>query len=232
MSTVRPTDLPAEGSDDAPLAMGEPVGGLLAMEAGDDLLGDELALGDADDYGDFSIALGEADDEGASVALTFGVSDTLAGDGQWDLGDVKELVVQETKGDFGGDGTSARDDAMVMEAAYDPEAEFFDAVWQDPGGKVRVGRAIRRSHTVDPVLLPYGVIAGGLLLLGGAAAVVVVGLVIAAVLMPGPEPIETRVKVPDVQIDEAAIEEAKKKTADQILQEVLGDDAEPGAPEE
>lgn len=217
-------------SADTPLEAGEAVGGLLAMEAPDELAlgGMELALGDADDYDDdfsMELAMGEADEAGSSVSLTFGVSQTLAGTGAWDVGDMQELVVQETKGDFGGDGSSARDDVMVMEAEYDPDAQIVDAVWQDAEGTMRMQRSIRRANASKPVLLPYGVIAGLLLLLGAGAMVIVLGLVVAALFAPTVVPLPTGPKIPVVEIDEKAVEEAQKKTAEEILNEVLGEDA-------
>ncbi|MCB9668861.1 MAG: hypothetical protein H6736_05165 [Alphaproteobacteria bacterium] len=202
------------------LAMGEAVGGLLAMEAYDD-----LALGDPDDYGEM-LELGEADAEGAMVALDFGASDSLAGTGAWDLGEVAGLVVNERKGDFGGDGSSARDDVMVMEEEYDPDAEVVAAVWQDADGRVRLERRIKRQRRTSTMLLPYGLIAGMLLVLGGVALVGVVFIVIAALLAPAPGPVDgpATPHLPTVESDHAKIEAARKKTSEEILQEVLGED--------
>lgn len=215
----------SEPVPDDVLAMGEAVGGLLAMEAGD-----ELALGDPGDY-DEPLALDAG--EGLGIALTFGVQ-TQDATGEWDLSDLGDLVVEEVGGNFGGtEGSSGRDDVMVMEDEWDPDAEIFAAVFQMPDGKVRVERRVRRSRSQKTALLPYGVIAVGLLVLGGIALVGVVLVVGLALLAPNETvvvPLD-KADLPKVEIDRERVERAKEMSSDEILREVLGDDGKGGSEE-
>ena len=209
------------------LSLGEVIGGPLIMG-----MGDELALGDAGDYGD-ELAMGEAD-ESEGIALTFGVQESDAtGTGAWRLddldgfGDLADIQVNEVKGDFSGDGSSARDDVMVMEDEWDEDAEIIAAVWQGPDGRMKLERRVRRSRGPNPTLIPYGVIAVGLLGLGGLAMVGVLLVVAFALLAPAPEatvaPLD-KDALPQVEVDHERVERAKQMTSEEILQEVLGED--------
>jgi hypothetical protein len=221
-----PSIPPRREPDRAPPLLGdvsEPIGGLLAMEAGD-----ELALGAAEDYGiDDVVALGEDDGEGPVFGLSFDSANAGDGTGAWELSHLSELVVQETRGEF--DITSdARHDASVMEDEFDPDDEVVVAVWAPtlPGAPMRVKARVRRKAAppVRAEYLPYGVIAGALMLLLGLAFVGVLAVVIVA-MVSGPRrevaPLDPE-RVPKIEIDRKPIEE---KTADEILEEVLGEPA-------
>lgn len=213
----------------------EPIGGLLALEAPD-----ELALGAVDDYTD-ELALGEADEDdedddeggGAMLSLSFGASTSISlaadddtGTGAWDLdlSGLQELSVKEVKGDFGGDGDASRFDAMVMEDEFDPDAQVITAVWEGPQGDFKLGTQVRRARR-KPQLMPYWILAAALSA-AGLAAVLGIGLLIVIGLLTGPErefvPLEEG-DLPKVEIERKPIEE---KTADEILDEVLGEDAD------
>lgn len=219
MSASGPENEPLE----MPLATSEPVGGLLALEAGD-----ELALGDPDDYGEI-LELGEAGEDDAMFALDFGAEDTFAGGAGWDLGDIQELVVNEApEGDFAGDPYERGDVTAIEDFFFDDEDldAMVVAVFQGEDGKARLERRVKLAKRRQQVLLPYGLIAAGLLVLGGIALVGVV-LVIATALMAPTVSIDQpldRSTLPKVEIDRTRVEKAKQKTADEILQEVLGDE--------
>jgi hypothetical protein len=196
------------------------VGGLLIREATD-----ELALGGAEDYGfDDALEMGEGDDEDGPVfGLSFGAPREPTG--AWDLGDIQELVVNETKGHFDADN-SGRNDVMIMEEEFDDEDEVVVAVWEpdSPDGTLRVGAMVRRrASTVPKQYIPYGLIAAGLgaLLL---VAVAGIGAVMIIALIRGPRvevaPLQPD-QIPKVEIERKPIEE---QTADEILQEVLGEE--------
>ncbi len=189
-----------------------PVEGLLAVE--------ELALGDPGDYGE-PLAMGEA--EGDGLALTFGVSSVEPSSG-WEIADISELVVNEVQGSFDAAGAS---DAMVMEDEFDPDAEVIAAVWFEEGGAYKVERRIRRSRRRKAELLPYGLIAVGLLGLGSLALAGIVVVALVTWLRPAPAPapsVRTTPALPvEVRHDREKLERAKAMTADEILEEVLGD---------
>lgn len=207
-----PSRPPADGSS-------EPVGGLLAMEAAD-----ELALGGAEDYGlDDVLSMGSADGEDGPVfGLSFG--EAREPTGAWDLADIQELVVNETKGHFAAD-SAARNDVMVMEEDFDDEDEIVVAVWEpeSPDGELHLGTVIRKRVVVPKQYLPYGFIAAGL---GALLVIAFLGIVLVGgiALLAGPNvevrPLD-RDKIPKVEIERKPIED---KTADEILEEVLGED--------
>ncbi|MCB9677291.1 MAG: hypothetical protein H6737_19385 [Alphaproteobacteria bacterium] len=207
-----------EVADEPPVPAGEVVGGLLAIEATD-----ELALGAAEDYGmDDILPMAEGDDEDGPVfGLSFGSSDPT---GAWDISDVHELVVNETRGHF--DASDGRNDAMVMEEDFDDDDEVVVAVWEPstPGGAVRVGAVVRKRTTAVPKqYIPYGLIAAGLTALLLVAVTGIVAVVVIAVVS-GPK-VEVRPldpsQIPKVEVERKPIEE---KTADEILEEVLGEE--------
>lgn len=225
MTTLPPDAKPTD--DD------EPIGGLLALEAPD-----ELALGGLDDYTD-ELAMGEADDDdddsygGAMLSLSFGEAHTASvslsaqddlGTGAWDLdlSGMKELSVQEVKGDFKGDG-EGRYDAFVMEDEFDPDAEVITAVWEGPKGERVLGTQVRRLRRKQQ-LMPYWIL-GAALSAAGLAAVLGIAIIAAISIAMGPErefvPLEEG-DLPQIEIERKPIEE---QSADEILQEVLGDDA-------
>jgi hypothetical protein len=197
-----------------------------------------LALG-APDFTD-ELEMGEAEEDGEPVfglsfaAVQTGQKQSRAADptGAWDLSDLQELVVEEKKGDFGGDGSSSRDDAVVMDEEFDDdEHDLIMAVWgiDGEGGDLQVGtRVRRRAPAVPQHYLPYGLIAAGL---GALLIVAVVGIgaaLLVAVLTSPPtivEPIDPAA-LPKVEIERIDLEAEKEKSADEILEEVLGEDAE------
>jgi len=217
MSSIRTRVGSAAPSDPPASDFLEPVGGLLAMEAAD-----ELALGGAEDYGlDDVLALGGAEGEDGPVfGMVFG--EAREPTGSWDLADIQDLVVNETRGHFEADG-GARDDVMVMEEEFDDDDDVVVAVWEpdSPGGQVQFAAVIRKKVKVPKQYLPYGFIAAGLgvLLIVAGAGIVLVGLV---ALLAGPKvevrPLD-RAKIPKIEIERKPIE---NQTADQILEEVLG----------
>lgn len=200
-----------------------PVGGLLAMEAAD-----ELALGGAEDYGVDVVALGEDDGEGPVFGLSFGAAaDNGDGTGAWELADIAELVVQETRGEFDAKG-DARHDASVMEEEFDADAEVVVAVWAPtlPGAPPRVGARVRKRNAplVRREYLPYGVIAGGLAGLLGVVIVGVFGILLISLFTGGsgsPAPVPASERPP---VDAPPPRPIEPQTADEILDEVLGED--------
>lgn len=229
MTSTRPEPTPPPAD--------EPIGGLLALEAPD-----ELALGAYDDYSD-ELALGAAEDDlefgdddsdeeeyGAAVlSLAFGAQtsqvsladdDPLASGWFDDIGDVRELSVQEKKGDFGGDGDNARYDVFIMEEEFDPDAEVITAVWEGPYG-LHFGTRVRHKGSARQ-LLPYAILGT---VLAGAGVLAFACIVMIAVLSwyMGPTvevvPLDPA-DLPKVEIERKPIEE---QTADEILKEVLGE---------
>ena len=219
MSSIRISAGTGASSDPSATDFAEPVGGLLALEHTD-----ELALGGAEDYGlDDVLALGGAEGEDGPVfGMVFG--EAREPTGSWDLADIQDLVVNETRGHFESDG-GARDDVMVMEEEFDDDDDVVVAVWEpdSPGGELQFAAVIRKKVMVPKQYLPYGFIAAGLgvLLLVAGAGIVLVGLV-ALLASPKVEvrPLD-RAKIPKIEIERKPIEH---QTADEILEEVLGDE--------
>lgn len=213
-----PSDVATVPSVDADV----PVGGLLAMEAAD-----ELALGGAEDYGVDVVALGEDDGDGPVFGLSFGAgADNGDGTGAWELADIAELIVQETRGEFEAKG-DARHDASVMEEEFDADADVVVAVWAPtlPGAPPRVGARVRKRNAplVRREYLPYGVIAGGL---AGLLGVVVVGVfaILLLGLFTGPRSAPQDAGPAPIPTEPRPVKPIEPQTADEILQEVLGDE--------
>ncbi|MEZ4317515.1 MAG: hypothetical protein R3F61_08420 [Myxococcota bacterium] len=195
------------------------IGGLLAMEAAD-----ELALGGVEDYGTDEASLGLDGEDGPVFGLSF-ATERHEPTGAWDLAEVADLVVNETRGRFEADG-GGRNDVVVMEEDFDDDDEVVVAVWEPetPGGAPRVGARVRRRQVLVPKqYIPYGLIAAGL---GALLLVAVMGIVavITIGVLSGPR-VEVRPldpeAIPKVEIERKPVEE---KTADEILEEVLGED--------
>lgn len=209
--------LSAPPEDDATDA----AGGMVTRDAGE-----ELALGAPEDYGlDDVVALGEDDGEGPVFGLSFGAASS-DGTGAWDLAEIGGLVVNETRGAF--DATSdARHDVGVMEEEFDPDDDVVVAVWAPtlPGAPPRVKARVRRKAKpmVRNEYLPYGVIAGllaGLLLFAGIGITGIAAFGLLASSSSSSTPIA--VQPPDPGAAQKAAE-AEKMSADEILQEVLGE---------
>lgn len=213
----------------------EPVGGLLRFGGSGDY--EELEMGSVDDYTD-ELEMGESDDDseeytggGAVLSLAFGAQTTQLtthdpsgdlGTGSWnvsDFGNMKELVVQEVKGDFKGDG-EGRYDVYVMEEEFDPDAEVITAVWEGPTGRRSMGTQVRRRRTPQANLMPYWILGS---VLAAAALAVLIGIATVAIvsMVMGP----TREIAPLSEANLPTIEIERKEivpqTADEILREVL-----------
>ena len=223
----------------------EPVGGLLRFGGTGDF--EELALGSVDDYTD-ELEMAESDDDddedsdgyargGAVLSLSFGAQTTQirsdpAGDlgtGAWNAGDFskmkEQLVVQEVKGNFGGDG-EGRYDVYVMEDEFDPDAEVITAVWEGPKGQRLVGTQVRRRRTQQAALMPYWIL-GSMLAAAGLAVVIGIVAVVILSLAMGPKreiaPL-SEANLPVIEIERKPI---VPQTADEILEEVLKDPEAP-----
>lgn len=200
----------------------EPIGGLLALES------EELALGSADDYGIEEIDALPADDdtgEAPIFGLSVGFGERAQVSDVWDVADLQELVVNETRGQFDADG-DGRKDAYVMEEEWDPSDTVVLAVWKSehPGGKMSFAPRIRR-HRSHRHLLPYGMIAAGL---GAAAVVGLVGIAALGLVtvMAGSRTVIApldRSKIPVVEYERKVI---VPQTPEEILDEVLGEKSE------
>ncbi len=219
------------------LAADAPTVPRVPVEAPDDESEELLALGAAEFTDELAMGEADEDDDEPVFGLSFAVGvqkQSQAEDptGAWDLSDLQELVVEEKKGDFGGDGSSARDDVIVMDEDFDDdEHDVIMAVWgiDGEGGEVEVGaRVRRRAPPVPRHYLPYGLIAAGLGALLIVAMVGIVGALLVA-LVTGPpvvvEPVDPST-LPKVEIERVDLDAEKEKTADEILEEVLGEEDE------